>query len=68
MFQELLINTNNYIKKLLIRSHTVKLFQVLLCITNNSIKLLSFVYTQLNGQSILFLSVRFKVSHFFTYI
>ena len=33
----------------------VKWFQVLLCITNNSIKYQSFVYTQLNDQTVLFL-------------
>ena len=31
----------------------VKWFQVLLCITNNSIKHQSFVYTQLNDQTVL---------------
>ena len=30
------------------------LLQVLLCITNNSVKRQSFVYTQLNGQTVLF--------------
>ena len=34
-------------------------FQVLLCITNNSIKHQSFVYTQLNDQTILFLTIQF---------
>ena len=34
--------------------HTVKWFQVLLCITNNSIKHESFVYTALNNQTVLF--------------
>ena len=37
----------------LIHLHTVKWFQVLLSITNNSIKQL-FIYTQLNGQTVLF--------------
>ena len=36
----------------LILLHTVKLFQVLLCITNNSIKHQSFAYTQLSNSSI----------------
>ena len=34
--------------------HTVKCFQVLLFDTNNSIKHLSLVYTQLNDQTVLF--------------
>ena len=33
---------------------TVKWFQLLLCITNNSIKHQSFVYTQLNVKTVLF--------------
>ena len=45
---------------LIICLHTVKWFQVLLCITNNSIKHQSFVYTQLNDQTILF-----HISHLF---
>ena len=32
----------------------VKSFQVLVCITKNSIKRQSFVYTQLNDQTVLF--------------
>ena len=39
---------------MLILLHTVKWFQVLLCITNNAIKHQSFVYTQLNDQSSIF--------------
>ena len=42
--------------------HTVKCFKVLLCITNNSIKLQSFVYTQLNNQTVLFLTIQFGMS------
>ena len=38
----------------LILFHIVKWFQVLLCMTNNSIKHLTFVYTQLNDQTVLF--------------
>ena len=37
----------------------LKLFRVLLCITNNSIIYQSFVYT------VLFLKIQFKISHFF---
>ena len=44
--------------------HTIKWFQVLLCITNNSIKLQSFVYPQLDGQTILFLTIQHNISHF----
>ena len=44
----------------LILLHTIKWFQVLLCITNNSIKHQSFVYTQLNVKTI-----QFSISHFF---
>ena len=34
--------------------HKVKWFQVLLCITNNSNKHLSFVYSKLNYQTVVF--------------
>ena len=44
----------------------VKWFQVLLSITNNSIKHQSFVYTQLNEQTVLFLTIQFSLSHLFT--
>ena len=43
---------------------TVKWFQVLLSIANNSIKQ-SFVYTQLHDQTVLFLRVHFSLSHLF---
>ena len=49
----------------LILLHTVKWFQVLLCITNNSIKHQSFVYTQLNDQTVLFQTTQFSTSHLF---
>ena len=41
--------------------HVVKWLQVLLCITNNSIKHQSFVYTQLNDQTVLFLTIQFSI-------
>ena len=41
----------------------VEWFQVLLCITNNSIKHQSFVYTQLNDQTVLFQTIQFNISH-----
>ena len=47
--------------------HTVKLFQALLCITNNSIKHQSFVNTQLKDQTILFLTILFIISHLFAH-
>ena len=50
----------------IIHLHTVKWFQVLLCITNNSIKQ-SFVYTQLNDQTVLFQSIQFSISHLFAH-
>ena len=46
--------------------HSVKWFQVFLCIINNSIKHQSFVYTQLNDQIVLFLTIQFSISHLFT--
>ena len=48
--------------------HTVKWFQVLLCITNNSIKYQSFVYTQLNDQTVLFQPIQFSISTQFSSI
>ena len=50
---------------LIIHLHTVKWFQILLCITNNLIKYQSFIYTQLNDQSVLFLTIQFGISHLF---
>ena len=41
------------------------MFQVLLCITNNSIKHQSFVYTQLNDLTDLFLTIQFSINHFY---
>ena len=41
--------------------HTVKWFQVLQFITNNSIIHQSFVYTQLNDQTVLFLTIHHKL-------
>ena len=45
----------------------VKGFHELLCITNNSIKHQSFVSTQLNDQTVLFLAIKFTSSHFFAH-
>ena len=46
---------------------TAKWFQILQCITNDSIKNQSFVYSQLNGQTILFLAIPFNIKHLFTH-
>ena len=45
----------------------VKEFQVFLSITNNSIKRQSFVYTQLNELTVLFLRIHFSISHLFAH-
>ena len=50
---------------LLICLHTLKWLQVLLCITNNSIKHQSFVYIQLNVQTVLFHIIQFRINHLF---
>ena len=44
---------------------TVKWGQVLLYIIYNSIKYHSFVYIQLNDQTVLFLTIQFSISHLF---
>ena len=51
--------------ELIVFLHMVKWFQVLLCNTNNSIKHQSFVYTQLNDQTVLFPKIKFSISHLF---
>ena len=43
------------------------MFQVLLCITNNSNKHQSFVYTQLNHKIVLFQTIQFSLSTQFKY-
>ena len=55
----LLIGFFNEPKLILLR--TVKWFQVLLCITNHSIKPQLFLYTQLNDQKVLFLTIQFSM-------
>ena len=50
-----------------IHLHTFKWFQVLLCITNHSIKHQSFVYTQFYSQTVLFLTIQFNISHLFAH-
>ena len=44
----------------------VKWFQVLLCITDSSIKHQLFVYTQLNDQAVQFQTIQFSISHLLT--
>ena len=51
----------------LILLHTVKWFQILLCITNNSNKHQSFVCTLLNDQAVLFQTIQFSISHLFAH-
>ena len=63
--QDLLFNTN-YSIYYYPSICTVKSFQVLLYITNNSIKHNSFVYSQLNDQTVLFQTIQFSISHLFT--
>ena len=46
--------------------YTVNWLQVLLCIINNTIRQ-SFVYTQLNGQTVLFLTIQFSISYLFAH-
>ena len=49
----------------LILLHMVTWFQILLCITNSSIKHQSFVYTEFNDQTVLFQIIQFNKSHLF---
>ena len=63
--QVLLFNTYLY-STLFILFHTVKSLQVLLCISNNSIKHQSFVYSQVNYQTFLLIAVQFSITNFFT--
>ena len=47
----------------LAKFNQVKWFQVLLCITNNSIKHKLFVCTPLNDHTVLFQTIQFSISH-----
>ena len=49
----------------LILLHTVKGFQVLLCIIYNSIKHQSLLYTHLNDQTVLFITIQFSIRPLF---
>ena len=46
---------------------TVKLFRVLIYITNNSSRDQSFVFIWLNNQTVLFLTIQFSMSHLFAF-
>ena len=59
--------TNLFYSTLLIGFHTLKWFQVLLRITNNSIKHQSFVYGLLNNQTGLFQTIQSIISHLFAH-
>ena len=50
-----------FLTELVLILYAIKWFQVFLCITDNSIKHLSFVYSQLNNQTVLFLTI--PISH-----
>ena len=54
-------------KPKLILLHTVKWFQVLLCITNNSIKHHSFVNTQLYVKTVILQIIQSSISHLFAH-
>ena len=45
----------------------MKWFQVFLCTINNSIKCQSFVHTQLNDQTVLFLTIQFSICYLFAH-
>ena len=60
-----LLNTNYSILKLASHLLKVKWFNVLLCITINSIKYQSFVYTEFNEQTVLFLAIQSSISNLF---
>ena len=42
-------------------------FQVLLCITNNSNKRQTFLYTELNDQGVIFLTIQFGIRYLFAH-
>ena len=52
---------------LFLRLYRIKWFQILRCITNNSIKHQSFIYAQLNNQTVLFLTIQLDISHLFAH-
>ena len=59
---------NQFYFKLFSLVNKVKWLQILLRITNNSIKHKSFVYTQLNVKKVLFLTIQFSISTQFSSI
>ena len=48
------------------KSKKLKVFQVLLCITNYSIKYQSSVYTQVNDQRVGFQTIQLSINHLFS--
>ena len=54
-----------YIKYIICQINKVEWLQVWLCITNNSIKHHSFIYTQLNEQTVLFSIFLLSISYLF---
>ena len=54
-------------ESMLILLYTVKWFQVLQCIINNSSKHQSRVYTKLNDKAVLFLTIHLSLSHLFVH-
>ena len=60
MIKQLYIKQSN-----LAYDNIVKWFEVLLCITNNWGKYHSFVYTQLNAQTVQIQTIQFSIKHLF---
>ena len=63
IFKHILLIMLLNLKPKLILLHTVKWSKAFLCITNNLIKHQSFVYTQLNDETVLFLTIQFSISN-----
>ena len=57
--------SNIYLRAVCKKSLEVKWLYILLCITNNSNKHQSFIYAQLNDQTVLLLKIQFSISHLF---
>ena len=64
-FKVLLFSPNYSMLHFSFVMHTVKWFRVFLCITNNSMKHQSFAYAELNDKTVLFLTIKFNISHLF---
>ena len=57
-----------YFKQFNVAQVKFKWFEVLLCITNNSIKPRPFIYSLVNVQTVLFHTIPFNVRHLFALI